>query len=306
MMATTLSGRVNTLLLALVLAVGIAIVALLATRSTAGPLDPPGPPASTLPQVEPRSPIPPAGWSGAFPITITQPGSYFLTQNLSPFTAGGIDIEASDVTLDLNGFTISRTGVCCGVNEDGIFGGATLRNAVTVRNGTIDGFATGIQGIAFVRSSFEDLKLAHNVGEGLDIGSGNLVLRVMAWANDGGIRITQQADNYGGSLTDCIVSRNTGDAVVLNANNVFIKGCVIDANTGDGLIVAGSFNNIEDSRITGNIGRGVALNANRNVLVRNNIDGNQGGSVVNVGAGNIVGPLEQGAGTNPSANLGFP
>jgi hypothetical protein len=43
-----------------------------------------------------------------FPVTITQPGSYRLSGNL---TAGanvsGIEILASNVTLDLNGFTIS-------------------------------------------------------------------------------------------------------------------------------------------------------------------------------------------------------
>jgi hypothetical protein len=305
-MSGTLSGRVNTLLLALMLAVGVAVVAMLAARGTAGPLDPPSAPASTLPQVEPRNPIPPVGWNGNFPIVITQPGSYFLSQNLSPFTTGGIDIEASDVTMDLNGFTIARTGACCAVNEDGIFTGATLRNAVTIRNGTIDGFFAGVSGTAFVRSRFEDLTISHSLDEGLDLGSGNLVSRVIVWANAGGVRITQQSDNYGGSLTDSIISRNTGDGVDLLVNNLFIKGCVIDANNGDGLNVGGSFNNIEDSKITGNVGRGVALNANRNVLVRNNIDSNSGGSIVDAGAGNIIGPIELGSGTHPNANLGFP
>src|SRR5436305_10093862 len=46
--------------------------------------------------------------AGGFPYSITQPGSYKLTGNLVvPSLLNGILISASDVTLDLNGFTIT-------------------------------------------------------------------------------------------------------------------------------------------------------------------------------------------------------
>ena len=43
-------------------------------------------------------------------MTISQPGSYYLTHNLTVSSAAmRIDITTNGVTLDLNGFTISST-----------------------------------------------------------------------------------------------------------------------------------------------------------------------------------------------------
>src|SRR5215813_4957107 len=80
-----------------------------------GPLNPVGPPAvglfKTLDQVEPRTPI------SSLPFTINQPGSYYLTGNLTGAPgANGINISASDVTLDLGGFALIGSG---GAGGDG-------------------------------------------------------------------------------------------------------------------------------------------------------------------------------------------
>lgn len=71
-----------------------------------GSLTPPGAPAATmktLSQIEPRTPISTA------PFTINAPGSYYLTQNISVTTGNAITVNASNVTIDLNGYTISST-----------------------------------------------------------------------------------------------------------------------------------------------------------------------------------------------------
>src|SRR5580693_4484830 len=48
--------------------------------------------------------------AGGFPYTISQPGSYRLSGNLALTTvSAAIVITASNVTLDLNGFSISDT-----------------------------------------------------------------------------------------------------------------------------------------------------------------------------------------------------
>src|SRR5437868_8408613 len=73
-----------------------------------GSLTPPAAPMptmKTLQQVEPRTPI------STLPFTISASGSYYLTTNLTGVAGSdGITISASDVTLDLKGFTMTGAG----------------------------------------------------------------------------------------------------------------------------------------------------------------------------------------------------
>src|SRR5579883_3250123 len=94
--------------------------------------------------------------SSGFPFVITQPGSYKVTSNLKvPAGLDGIDIRSNDVTLDLNGFTISGPVACTGVGlavncpngtgvTIGIYSDIPYTN-ITVRNGSVVGFQSGVQ-----------------------------------------------------------------------------------------------------------------------------------------------------------------
>jgi hypothetical protein len=113
----------------------------LSTVLAQGSLTPPGAPGPTmksLDQIEARTPI------SAAPFTITQPGSYYLTHNLTVSTGDGIDINTNGVTLDLNGFTISSTAASATGN--GILLNSGLRN-ITILNGFIQGGVTNNNGI---------------------------------------------------------------------------------------------------------------------------------------------------------------
>jgi parallel beta-helix repeat protein len=81
----------------------------------------------TLDQVEPRTAI------TSMPYTITQPGSYFLTGNLTGAGgSGGILIRTNNVTLDLNGFSVIGTpGDTEGIRV------TSASRYVVVRNGSI-------------------------------------------------------------------------------------------------------------------------------------------------------------------------
>lgn len=93
------------------------------------------------------------GDAPGFPVTITLPGSYRLSGNLTVPDANtsAIVVAASvtGVTIDLNGFTIAGPTVCgsfpivCSPVGSGI-GVSAPRNAraITVRNGTIVGMGT--------------------------------------------------------------------------------------------------------------------------------------------------------------------
>ena len=121
------------------------VVAAMTGIVSGGPLDPPGAPSATgtLPQVEPRSPIPPVGWNGAFPIVIDQPGSYFFTRSLTGvgFNAG-IEISADNVSLDLNGFALTGPGgaVGSGILVQG------QREGLHISNGVVRNWDAGING----------------------------------------------------------------------------------------------------------------------------------------------------------------
>jgi hypothetical protein len=113
-------------------------LALLLTSSTAfaqGTLTPPGAPGPTmltLSQVQPRTPI------SSVPITISVPGSYYLTTNVNVSSGNAITIATNGVTLDLNGFTISSTAAS-GAGYGILI--TSLRN-ITIANGIIQGNVT--------------------------------------------------------------------------------------------------------------------------------------------------------------------
>lgn len=113
----------------------------------------PAPTFKTLTQIEPRTAITSTGAT-----TISTSGSYYLANNITVSSGDAITIAASNVTLDLNGFTISstaspaagtgievgnRTGVT--ITNGNIVGGVT--NSGTNFSGT--GFINGIRNAFF-------------------------------------------------------------------------------------------------------------------------------------------------------------
>jgi len=109
------------------------------------PIAGPGLTMKTLQQVEPRTPISAAQ-------TIATSGSYYLTNNIS----GTIVITASDVALDLNGFTLSNG------NPNGVTISGT--NNVRIFNGTIKTpQAAGVGGAGVSRAHVHDLRISGGV-----------------------------------------------------------------------------------------------------------------------------------------------
>lgn len=198
------SSRATNILLVLILAVGVGIVAMLASGARGGPLDPPGAPSATgtLPQVEPRMPIPPVGWNGTFPITISQSGSYFLTRNLTGVAnTDGIDITTpSDVTIDLNGFTLTGSAATGIGIYDAAFGGN-----VVVYNGTLTNWFVGLNLSQARRARVSGLSVTgSSLGMTLSFA---MVEDCQVTANNNGIRVIRSV------IRHCQFTLNTGDAV---------------------------------------------------------------------------------------------
>ena len=114
--------------------------------------------------------------SGGFPYTISQPGSYRLSGNLvSSAGSNGIFIASSNVTLDLNGFSIT------GSNQpgdsyvgSGIRAGAVGYSNVEVFNGAVQGYTIGVS-LQFCTACIVRQIRVSNSSNGIWTGAGAIV-----------------------------------------------------------------------------------------------------------------------------------
>jgi hypothetical protein len=199
-------------------AVSASLSALIPEPSTCfaqGSLTPPGAPASTmksLDQIEARTPIDAAHTPGdsSSQFRITQPGSYYLTGNISGVAGKhGIFINSSNVTLDLNGFILDGAS---GTGNTGVFLGTVSQ--VIVQNGTITGWKqSGLFGVNASFLGIKNLRIVNNGSagtyNGVSVGSGS-------------------------HLTDCVVSGSSGYGIETDLDAV-IRGCVVQSNGSDGI-----------------------------------------------------------------------
>lgn len=121
------------------------------------------------------------GDTAGYPVTISQPGSYRLTSNLTvPGGVSGVEVTASDVSLDLNGFAILGPRTCTGTpvtscaggtSGSGVSAAAAYRN-IRIANGTIAGMHMGV----LISSSGRIERVAtHDNYGGIALGTGEIV-----------------------------------------------------------------------------------------------------------------------------------
>ncbi|MDJ0788616.1 MAG: right-handed parallel beta-helix repeat-containing protein [Myxococcota bacterium] len=187
------------------------------------------------------------------PVTISASGSYRLTGNLTSLTQAFpvIDITATDVTLDLNGFSVNvcprlacASGFANAIDAFGI-------DRVTVRNGRVSG-AGGDCVHLDEQSRAEDLTAINCDARGVRVGDDSLVSRVIVRnaASDGvrlGERSILQGSTISGSggpgvsasinplILDSSISGNDGAIELFGFDSTRrggYRGCVITNNDG--------------------------------------------------------------------------
>ncbi len=160
------------------------------------------------------------------PFTISQPGSYIVTQNLTG--SNGITIQASNVSIDLNFFAVTGN---TGNNASGI----TItgnRTGIVIYNGYINGWGEdGISAASATSFIGMNLQLLNNEGDGLICGDACTLENCHALNNGlDGLDTGNQ-----GKVNHCIATSNL-DTGIECENRCEVNLCVSTANGDQGII----------------------------------------------------------------------
>ncbi len=146
----------------------------------------------------------------ALPFTISTPGLYYLTEDLTcPEGTHGITVEADDVTLDLRGFSLVGPG------SGGLYRGVHMREVrnFEIRNGTIRNFTR--DGIYSFDNAVEGV--SHRVTN----------MRVVG---NGGTGIFLYGDSH--YVAECTVLSNGGSGIICSASTIVRNVCSMNAQEG--------------------------------------------------------------------------
>jgi parallel beta-helix repeat protein len=219
------------------------------------------------------------GDTPGFPVTISKPGNYTLSGNLTVPRGGvnGIVLKTSNVTINLNGFQISSkpgTGEPAG---SGITDNNASRKCITVRNGTIVGCQFGV-----------NLSQSQAVVEGVQT---SCVL--------GGISAGPYS-SVKNNIVEFAVGIGVGDSSIVSGN--IVSHCdMFSLSAGSGCIVC---DNVVNDNFTG-ISVGTDCVVKDNVALRNDgIDGCRG---IGVGANStVIGNTASGNGPSGGITIACP
>jgi hypothetical protein len=173
------------------------------------------------------------------PVTITNAGSYVVTENLTGSNGmAGITINADDVTLDLNGFTLR--GVAGSLDGIAV---PTPRSDLVIINGIVrDWGDDGVDALQSSNAVLRDLGLFNNANGGARAGFNSLVERCRAVANGGYVGPHPPATNSlgvgfhvenGSVVRYCVAVNNNSHGLVGHSGST-VSFCALGGNVHDG------------------------------------------------------------------------
>jgi hypothetical protein len=198
----------------------------------------------TLTEIEPRIAINAVNTPGdsISIFRINQPGSYYLTGNLTGVSGKhGILIAASGVSIDLNGFRLTGVG--------GSYSGITASNetsitGASISHGSIASWSSnGIDFNLCPASKVTGITAENNTYWGLLMSDSSVVADCIV-RNNGANNIEMGPD---GRISRCTSTGSTGGSGISLGKNGVLSDCVADSNINDGVL---AFANCSISRVT--------------------------------------------------------
>ncbi len=251
-----------------------------AQGSLTPPVGAPAPVMKSLDQIEARTPVNSLPGSSNAMHVISAPGSYYLTGPVSAVSGkGGIRIEANQVVLDLNGFTLEGADSNPG---NGIFSSGSVSN-FTVRGGIIRRWNRGIQFYNSRSMHVESLQISNCGGDAIYIVGGGIIrnvvttdtaLGIAAFGTNGWLVkdcvVSNVRPSYNNSITaaiwagfgrveSCTVKNfrpANGGGEIHGIDAPVVKGCVVDGITADesaDLYIFGIYADVADGCLVENI-----------------------------------------------------
>ncbi|MCL6583131.1 MAG: right-handed parallel beta-helix repeat-containing protein [bacterium] len=217
--------------------------------------------------------------STTFPIVIDQPGHYILTDNINLnadagtssylLKANAIEIRASDVTLDLNGHTIS--GPQSAGSGIGIL--VSQGENVEIINGTVRGFFSGIK-LSGRNHQIKNVRVCSNSSYGLEAES-SLIINCQAEFNG--------SDGFLATSSTIINSKaRSNGSSGLRVSSSTVSGCIAESNSAHGIWTIDKCR-IEGNRMRNNGGYGLYLNPDYSYAIRNRAGSNAAGNFYQAG-----------------------
>jgi parallel beta-helix repeat protein len=191
--------------------------------------------------------------------------SFVLVKNIFAPGRGCLTVTTNHVTIDMRGFSISGNGTGAGISASSNVVG------VTVRNGTVKGFAVGMS-LAGPGNIVQDMHLDNNADTGLFAGTNSLVDHVIAQGNrkwgivattastvrNSLLRTNGNSPESGGlsagvgcTVTGNTISSSIGTGLFVSAGSTVSGNTVLDTNPGVGISVVCP-SNVQNNTSTSN------------------------------------------------------
>lgn len=200
------------------------------------------------------------GDAPGFPVTITKPGSYKLSSDLTvPAGVSGIVISTGDVTLDLNGFAIRGSGGAGGHGVD-----ALGRPNIAVTNGTVSAMG----------------------GSGIEVGPNARLanLTVLENGSHGIYALLSSGTALGCTVNGNTVKANAGVGIWTHGGCTVIGNTVV-SNGNSGIVAGGSV--VSNNVAIANVGDGIT-SAGLNATITNNVSSLNGGDGIDAACPSTV------------------